>query len=156
MGSPEEPGGQGQHVRRNGRDELQARPLGNPPLPAASSRTPVFRRGRSRLAAGRPNPGLHGTAHQRHGVGIKNALAPERALSGAGLRASPPEGNGSPHHVGPAAAQRRRASHVLRAVMAALLSSAGRLRALRPRLSPLLPPLLRPPAASAPPPGPAR
>ncbi|XP_066034599.1 leucine-rich PPR motif-containing protein, mitochondrial isoform X2 [Chamaea fasciata] len=40
--------------------------------------------------------------------------------------------------------------------MAALLSSAGCLRALRPRLSPLLPPLLRPPAASAPPPGPAR
>ncbi|XP_039424995.1 leucine-rich PPR motif-containing protein, mitochondrial isoform X2 [Corvus cornix cornix] len=61
-----------------------------------------------------------------------------------------------PRHMGPAAAQRRRAAHVLRAVMAALLSSAGRLRALRPRLPPLLPPLLRPPAAPAPPPGPAR
>ncbi|XP_039424994.1 leucine-rich PPR motif-containing protein, mitochondrial isoform X1 [Corvus cornix cornix] len=60
-----------------------------------------------------------------------------------------------PRHMGPAAAQRRRAAHVLRAVMAALLSSAGRLRALRPRLPPLLPPLLRPPAAPAPPPGPA-
>ncbi|XP_041907774.1 leucine-rich PPR motif-containing protein, mitochondrial isoform X2 [Corvus kubaryi] len=61
-----------------------------------------------------------------------------------------------PRHMGPAAAQRRRAAHVLRAVMAALLSSAGRLRALRPRLPPLLPPLLRPPAAPSPPPGPAR
>ncbi|XP_058656895.1 leucine-rich PPR motif-containing protein, mitochondrial [Ammospiza caudacuta] len=61
-----------------------------------------------------------------------------------------------PHHVGLTAARRRRAAHVLRAVMAALLSSAGRLRALRPRLPPLLPPLLRPPAAPAPPPGPAR
>ncbi|XP_041907773.1 leucine-rich PPR motif-containing protein, mitochondrial isoform X1 [Corvus kubaryi] len=60
-----------------------------------------------------------------------------------------------PRHMGPAAAQRRRAAHVLRAVMAALLSSAGRLRALRPRLPPLLPPLLRPPAAPSPPPGPA-
>ncbi|XP_031958740.1 leucine-rich PPR motif-containing protein, mitochondrial isoform X1 [Corvus moneduloides] len=61
-----------------------------------------------------------------------------------------------PRHMGPAAVQRRRAAHVLRAVMAALLSSAGRLRALRPLLPPLLPPLLRPPASPSPPPGPAR
>ncbi|XP_031958741.1 leucine-rich PPR motif-containing protein, mitochondrial isoform X2 [Corvus moneduloides] len=60
-----------------------------------------------------------------------------------------------PRHMGPAAVQRRRAAHVLRAVMAALLSSAGRLRALRPLLPPLLPPLLRPPASPSPPPGPA-
>lgn len=123
-----------------------------PPLPPA----PAFRRGRSRLAAGRPNPGLRGTAHRRHGVEISSALAPERALSEAGLSVSPLSGMVRPRHMGPAAAQRRRAAHVLRAVMAALLSSAGRLRALRPRLPPLLPPLLRPPAAPAPPPGSAR
>lgn len=151
-GRPGEPGRRAGPAR-SGTEELPGVPAEEA---AASRRPPAFRRGRSRLAAGRPYPGLRGTAHRRHGVRISSALAPEPARSEAGPGASPLRGMVRPRHVGPAAAQRRRAPHVLRAVMAALLSSAGRLRALRPRLPPLLPPLLRPPAAPAAPPGPAR
>ncbi|XP_037261250.1 leucine-rich PPR motif-containing protein, mitochondrial [Falco rusticolus] len=146
----------------------------HPVLPSASGPLPAaFRWSNSGLAADRPNPApaLRRRPCVEHpisgaGEGIRSTPLPERVHS-EGWAVGPPCGEWFLPSRGAAEAERRRrppprplvrvrgsADSASRAplrparaaAMAALLSSAGRLRAFCPRLLPLL---LRPPAAAA-------